>query len=30
MYALGQDRAHFSPNGYNELVKFVYNNIQKQ
>ena len=27
MYALGQDRAHFSPTGYNQLVKFIYNKI---
>ena len=30
MYALGQSRAHFSPAGYNQLVKFIYNNIKKQ
>ena len=30
MYALGQDRAHFSPTGYNQLVKFIYNKIQNQ
>ena len=29
MYALGQDRAHFSPIGYNQLVKFINNKIQK-
>ena len=28
IYALGQDRAHFSPTGYNQLVKFIYNKIQ--
>ena len=28
MYALGLDRAHFSPTGYNQLVKFIYNKIQ--
>ena len=29
MYALGQDRAHFSPLGYNKLVKFIFSEIQK-
>ena len=29
MYALGQDRAHFSPLGYNRLIKFIFNEIQK-
>ena len=29
MYALGLDRAHFSPSGYNKLVEFIYKNIQK-
>lgn len=29
IYALGLDRAHFSPTGYNELVEFIYKNIQK-
>ena len=29
MYALGQDRAHFSPLGYSELVKFILNESQK-
>ena len=28
IYALGQDRAHFSPTGYNQLVNFIYNKIQ--
>jgi len=29
MYALGQDRAHFSPLGYNKLVEFIFSEIQK-
>ena len=29
MYALGQNRAHFSPLGYNKLVKFIFSEIQK-
>ena len=29
MYALGQDRAHFSPLGYSELVKFILSESQK-
>ena len=29
MYALGQDRAHFSPLGYRELVKFILSESQK-
>ena len=29
MYALGLNRAHFSPAGYNTLIEFIYKNIQK-
>ena len=29
MYALGQDRAHFSPLGYNSLVKFIFEETKK-
>ena len=29
MYALGQDRAHFSPSGYEYLVEFVYDSIER-
>ena len=29
MYALGQDRAHFSPAGYEYLIEFVYDSIKK-
>ena len=29
IYALGQDRAHFSPLGYNKLVKFIFTETQK-
>ncbi len=29
MYALGQDRAHFSPLGYNKLVKFIFEETKK-
>ena len=29
MYALGQDRAHFSPLGYNKLIKFIFEETNK-
>lgn len=29
MYALGLDRSHFSPVGYNTLIEFIYENIKK-
>ncbi len=29
IYALGLERSHFSNEGYNELVKFIYNTIQE-